>query len=181
MSNLWMQTYSNKRIDIEDLDPNEICIEDICHSLSMTCRFTGHAKFHYSVGLHSINVMNTIIQSDKKYTLDDLKYALLHDFSEAYLNDISSGMKKTNYFEGYRVIEAKLQAMIYNKYGLYGDEPSIVKWADLSMLKKEAKVLMPRHVVWDDFPYETSPIEVIEKNYKDVEIELLSTFYKLFT
>lgn len=138
----WIQTYSGKKF--YPLEPNAeyIDIEDIAHSLSMLCRFTGHVQQFYSVGDHSINVSYAC---DPKYAL----YGLLHDASEAYLQDLPSPLKNSGEFENYKKYESVLQTMIYNKFGLFEPEPPTVKKADMQMLATEARDLMGHiHPEW---------------------------------
>lgn len=45
----WIETFSGRRFDILDPKPEQFCIEDIAHSLSLLCRFTGHCKHFYCV------------------------------------------------------------------------------------------------------------------------------------
>jgi hypothetical protein len=66
---------------MEDVD-----VVDIAHALSLICRFTGHTKYHYSVGQHSIAVSNLC---RPKIAI----YGLMHDAAEAYLTDIAHPIK----------------------------------------------------------------------------------------
>jgi 5'-deoxynucleotidase YfbR-like HD superfamily hydrolase len=43
----WIQTYSGKRFFPLDPRPEDVCIEDIAHALSLLCRWTGHVKEFY--------------------------------------------------------------------------------------------------------------------------------------
>src|SRR5690348_15201022 len=57
--------YSGSRFWPLDPHPEDITIEDIAHSLSRQCRFTGHTKGQiYSVGNHSILCAN---EAHKRY------------------------------------------------------------------------------------------------------------------
>lgn len=44
----WIQTYTNKQFWPLDPRPEDVCIEDIAHALSLQCRFTGHVREFYS-------------------------------------------------------------------------------------------------------------------------------------
>lgn len=138
----WIQTYTGKKFfplnpNIEDID-----IEDIAHSLSMQCRFTGHSKFHYSVAQHSVLVS---LNCEPQYAL----YGLLHDAAESYVCDLAAPLKKSGQFESYKKIETNLQSLIFTKYGLKPIEPDNIKNIDLRMLATEARDLMsPLHPEW---------------------------------
>jgi 5'-deoxynucleotidase YfbR-like HD superfamily hydrolase len=141
----WIQTYSGRRLDLLSPDPDDISIEDIAHALSMLCRFTGHTSDFYSVSQHS--VLCSYI-CDRK----DALWALLHDASEAYLNDLATPIKKLPGSSAYVAAEKHLQAVIYIKFGLLGPVPESVKHADQQMLVTEAKALMaPLHPEWSRY------------------------------
>jgi hypothetical protein len=140
--NVWVQTFSGLKFNPFNPDDASINIIDIAHALSMQCRFTGHCKKFYSIAEHSVYV---------SYLCDnkDALYGLMHDASEAYMSDISSPLKRSPDFKFYIDFEKKLQRKIYNKFGLYEDEPESVKKADLVMLATEARDLMsPLHPEW---------------------------------
>jgi len=76
----FIQTYSGKRIDFENPDPDQIDIVDIAHGLSNLCRFSGQSKYFYSVAQHSFYV--SLVCKENKLQ------ALLHDATEAYMADV---------------------------------------------------------------------------------------------
>jgi len=127
------------------LEPREeeILLEDIGHALSHLCRFVGHTRSFYSVAQHSVLVSKLVPPADALW-------ALLHDASEAYLNDIARPLKHTSLLADYRAAETKLQALIYRRFGLKGEEPESVKLADQKALHAEIRDLVingnPLHV-----------------------------------
>jgi uncharacterized protein len=131
----WIQTF--KGIPFWPLDPRaeEIAIEDIAHALSNQCRFSGHVKKFYSVAEHSILVSNLC-------KTDDALWGLLHDASEAYLQDMARPVKHQPEMAGYRAAEKSLQGRIVEKFGLPDHQPESVTYADQVMLAIEARDLM---------------------------------------
>lgn len=134
----WLQTFSGKKFYPIDPRPEEVFIEDIAHALSNMCRFGGHCKQFYSVAEHSTRV---------SYACDpeDALEGLLHDASEAYLIDIPRPVKHSGYFEPYKIFEAKVQAVINERFGLR-PEPESVKKADRVLLLTEQRDLMGNQV-----------------------------------
>jgi len=128
------------------LDPleTEIQLEDIAHGLSHLCRFTGHTRWFYSVAQHSV-VVSRLCPAPLAL------YGLLHDAAEAYLGDVARPIKHTVAFEQYRAAEARLQALIYRRFGLDPIEPPAVKEADMLALHVELRDLVlnsdPAHAV----------------------------------
>lgn len=142
MNNCWLQTHTGKKFFPLDPKIEDIDIEDIAHSLSMLCRFTGHSTFFYSVSQHSVLVSYNC-------NPEDALMGLLHDASEYALQDIPSPLKRSGKFEEYRIYEYKLQSMIYTKFCKSIIEPPSVKEADIRMLATEARDLMsPLHPEW---------------------------------
>ena len=80
-------TYTGKSFDLLDPQPEMVCIEDIAHSLSLLCRYTGHAKEFYSVAQHCVLMAGVKSPSNPLHRL-------LHDAGEAYIGDMSSPWKQ---------------------------------------------------------------------------------------
>ena len=132
----WMETYAGVKFYALDPRPEDICIEDIAHSLANQCRYAGHVKRFYSVAQHSVIVSQNLPSHLKLW-------GLLHDASEAYLVDLPRPSKNgTILGVEYKKIESVVQTMIYNKFGLFGDEPAMVKEVDNRMIPTERRDLM---------------------------------------
>lgn len=86
MSDAWTQTYSGRAFDLLEPDRESVHVEDIAHALAMTCRYTGHTRFHYSVAEHSVLMSRYLYMTEGPYIALD---ALLHDASEYVVGDIS--------------------------------------------------------------------------------------------
>lgn len=102
---------SGKIIDLEDPHPNHILLGDITHALSNIARFAGHARSFYSVAQHSV-FLSWIVPPEHRLQ------ALLHDASEAYLQDLSGPLKHSCYLADYRKLEDKMQHRIFMKFGI---------------------------------------------------------------
>lgn len=136
----WINTYTGRKFYPLHPEPDQIVIEDIAHALSNTCRYTGHSRFFYSVAEHSCHVTNvsfwdTHSAYDRAYALA----GLLHDGSEAYLCDLARPLKVQPEFAPYREAEARLQAMILQRFGLPPELPEVVEIADKRMLVTESR------------------------------------------
>lgn len=137
----WIETYRGGKFFPADPRPEHVDIVEIAHALSMICRFTGHTQWHYSVAQHSVHVAKLMGPDPSR-----MLYGLLHDASEAYLSDVASPVKALPEFEGYRLIERRLQACVYRRYGLDPEAvPADLAKADMVMLVAEAdQVLQSR-------------------------------------
>lgn len=105
-----IQTQSGKVLDLEDPQPEDICISDIAAGLSKICRFGGQINTFYSVAQHSLFCHDQARRPYDKFAM------LMHDASEAYLGDVPSPLKAL--LPDYREIEARLQKVICDKYGI---------------------------------------------------------------
>lgn len=123
---------------IDPLNPSvdDIYIEDIAHALSNQCRFSGHVTRFYSVAEHSVRV-------SKACKPEDALWGLLHDATEAYLVDLPRPLKRApGLGDEYLKIEANLQRIICEKFGLVDEMPESVHEADNALLMTEARDLL---------------------------------------
>lgn len=129
----WIQTYTGKAFYPLDPNPDDICIEDIAHALSMICRYGGHSRRFYSVAEHSCLVSTAV---PRQFALG----ALMHDSTEAYLGDMVRPIKRQ--MPEYRKAERRLEQAIAYKFGLAFPMAEVIKEADNRILVNERAVLM---------------------------------------
>lgn len=138
-----METYTGLIVDPLHIREEDICIEDIAHHLSLICRFSGACERFYSVGQHSIHVLD-IVSSEIKDDGDGDRItclaALLHDASEAYTNDMIRPLKYG--FKGLKELDHQITGVIMKRFGAIGADWSLIKKADNIMLATEARLLM---------------------------------------
>lgn len=163
----WMETFTGKRVNPLCLKEDDVCIIDIAHSLSLTCRYSGHCKLFYSVAEHSVRVSRIV---GEELALA----ALLHDAAEAYFGDVIRPLK----FKFPDMVEAEKNALyvIFERYGimLYTTEVRAIKEADNILIATEARDLMSHGELWDNLP-EPLPDKVLP--YKTPKIAEESFLY----
>lgn len=138
----WIQTYSGRRFDFEQIDTSSISIEDIAHALSLQCRFNGHTRKFYSVAQHSV------IVSHLTGTLE----GLLHDAAEAYMGDCVRPLKGL-VNEAWKPIEQRVERAIAARFGLIWPWPAEVDHFDHVMLATEARdLLLSPPISWASLP-----------------------------
>lgn len=137
----FIETFTGKRF--RPLAPNsaDISIQDIAHALSNQCRFQGHVRDFYSVGEHSVRVSWLVEQWGHDVTTQ--LWALLHDASEAYLQDVARPLKVQPLFKPYCEAEEVLMRAIAYVFELPPKQPDAVKKADYILCSTEARDLMP--------------------------------------
>ncbi len=149
----WQQTFTGRQFWPLDPRPEDVCLEDIAHALSLQCRFAGHCRTFYSVAEHSVRVSWLVEKHiDEKRDFIGLSRiahmlaALLHDASEAYCIDVPRPLKL--YLTGYKDIEYGVMLAIEEWAGIGADgrysvcaHPTI-KRADEILLMTEARDLM---------------------------------------
>jgi 5'-deoxynucleotidase YfbR-like HD superfamily hydrolase len=180
VTNATIETYSGKWFDILEPRPEQIDIESIAHALSLTCRFTGHVRYHYSVAQHSL-IGSLIIP--RRFALE----FLLHDASEAYIGDMSRPLKHcTPAGKAYREVEAVISGMIRFKYNLPSEQTRIIHEYDNMMLYAEKEQLMGS-LEWTKESTEAcecpdskaAPVTLYEMAPREVEQRFLDQFYYL--
>lgn len=86
---------NGRMVDIYNISPSDIFLEDIAYSLAYQCRFNGHTSRFYSVAEHSKLVCEILSLQDIKgdsavQILERRMAGLLHDANEAYIGDITA-------------------------------------------------------------------------------------------
>lgn len=131
----WIQTFTGRKVNLADIRPDDIDIQDIAHALSLQCRFSGHTKKHYSIAQHCVLVN---LNCPAFYQL----WGLLHDASEAYLLDLPRPIKHRCGYETYRADEERCMQAVSARFGLSLTMPECVRRADELLLVTEARDLM---------------------------------------
>jgi 5'-deoxynucleotidase YfbR-like HD superfamily hydrolase len=168
----WIQTYSGRRFTPTNPNPDAIVIQDIAHSLSMQCRFSGHVKKFYSVAQHSVLVSYICNH-------EDALWGLMHDATEAYLVDVPRPLKRSGKFDAYLEFEATMQIAICKRFNLPGKEPPSVKMADTLLLATEARDLMsPLRSDWIQ-PVEPLPFKIDPLGPQEAKNLFMKRFFEL--
>jgi hypothetical protein len=171
----WITTFSGLQVDLLDPQPDQFCIEDIAHALSMLVRFAGHVSQFYSVAEHSVRVARACPPHLRLL-------GLLHDAHEAYVNDWSTPLKASLSdcaIADFRRMEARLIAAIGEALGIELHHDPTVKHFDRALLRAESELLLPEPIAgWFDLPDEKLPPIVSWSQRKAREI-FLATFRQL--
>jgi hypothetical protein len=156
-------TYTGRRVSLVTPRPEDICLQDITHSLARIGRYTGHGDHFISVAQHCVHVSRICPP-----TL--ARQGLLHDAAEAYVGDVSSPLKGMllgvadlshewqtvlegaldvrtmralrEALPGYRAIEARFHFAIGMHFGVVW-HPAI-KWHDTQSMLSERRDNGPR-------------------------------------
>jgi hypothetical protein len=131
-------TYSGKLIDIFDLKPEDICLEDIVHHLALRNRFSGATREPYSVAQHcclaAIWAVPPLLKS----------VALLHDAEEAYIPDIPGPWKDEPIWDKCFAVGKNIRFRIWDKYlpGLKNETQADYHWIDHQLCIAEIRFLI---------------------------------------
>lgn len=125
-------THSGLYFDFADPKPEQIVVQDIAWGLANTCRFNGQCNRFYSVAQHSV-LASHIVPPEHALA------ALLHDAAEAYTGDMVKPLK--NLLPDFKIVEARVEAAIFDKFGLPHEMSPEIKLADLRLLRTEQRDL----------------------------------------
>lgn len=174
----FIMTHSKIKVDPFNIQPEDVNIKDIAHSLSMTARANGHFKHFFSVAQHSINCA---IEARNRGLSQRIQLAcLLHDAAETYIADVPRPVKHR--LVGYEKIEQHISAVIFPLFGLSdlsSEEYNIVKEIDDAILYYEFDVFMDMKLT-EDKPYISTQHDFSGKNLDRVYNDFISLFNKLF-
>ena len=166
----WMQTYTGRVFWPLDPAPQDVCIEDIAHALSMSCRYNGHTRRFYSVAEHSVLVSRHVPP-------EDALWGLLHDATEAYLPDVIRPIKP--HLTGFKEIENRLMDVICQRFQLSQGMPQSVHHADSAILTDEQMQVMGRPPRDWNLPYPGLGVQIRCWLPSDAEADFLSRFHEL--
>lgn len=165
----WIGTASGRKFYPLDPKPEDVCIEDIAHHLANICRFTGATRAFYSVAQHCV-VGSLFCELPLDF--------LLHDASEAYLNDLARPVKHDVSLCGYRLAEMNLQHLLCQVFGLAWPVPPCVKQMDDRMCETERRDLMPPTPEWT-LGVEPLPHSITPWTPEIARQQFLNRFYSL--
>ena len=119
-----IRTYSGHLFDVLNPRPEDVHIEDIAHHLSQLARYTGATARPYSVAQHSCYVSELV---DPSLAL----CGLLHDATEAYINDLNRPVKHSGQLGAFIAIENELWRLaIAPRFNLPTTMPPAIKDVD---------------------------------------------------
>jgi uncharacterized protein len=179
----WIQSASGKQVTPLHIEADQVCIEDIAHALAQKNRFTGHAKFPYSVAQHSVLVSRLVPAA---FALP----ALLHDAAEAYLPDLAAPIKRKFWYgpsggvAQFSHLESVVLDVIFSALGLSAlraaAESEQVKRADLVALATECRDVMgPPPEDWGLTERASELCSVREMGWFDARDKFLARFKEL--
>lgn len=146
-----MLMYSGNIIDVLNLKKEDIHLEDIIHGLSKQQRFMGQMDPDYTVAQHS--VLCARLQFHDRIVPDEqVLWALIHDFQEAYIMDIPTPIKNNLYLKDHKslsyisfrdkedeIFKTVIKALRVDCYETKTDH-NILSYIDKQMLKIEQAV-----------------------------------------
>ncbi len=158
----WINTRSGVAINPLDAAEEEIRFSDIAWSLANLCRFAGHTASFYSVAQHSVIVSHIVEACGGKP--EEVRAALLHDATEAYIIDLPRPIKHAPEMQPYRDAETRLSAVIAKKFGLATLEPGLVRAVDVQIAANERDCLFPNQAPgWNIEPLDGVAAETFNK------------------
>jgi hypothetical protein len=171
----WMQTFTGRQFWPLDPRAEDIFIEDIAHALSMQCRYAGHCLRFYSVAEHCVLLARHL--RDLRAAPDIVRWALMHDASEAYLVDVPRPVKP--HLAGYRDAEAKVMAAVAARFGLPAEIPQKVHDYDSAIIADERVNLSRSIVEWHNPPI---PLRIRLENWPPelASVQFMAEFRSLF-
>lgn len=162
-------------VNILNPKPSMFNIENIAKGLSKVCRYSGQIDKFYSVAEHCVILYNHCKQNG--LSVEEQKYALLHDASEAYLQDVPRPLK--HLLPEYRAIEDKFSKAIYERFGV--EVSDRVSNFDQHIVADEVLVVKNKQPKWAK---QYTPLGVSGKvkclNPKEAEELFLNSYFEIF-
>lgn len=170
----WIQTYTGKQVFPTELRPEDVCPEDIAHSLSLQCRYAGHTRWHYSVAQHCVLICDHAFEITKDG--DTALVGLLHDATEAYLVDLPAPVKDA--IPAYQEIERKAAKVIAEAFGLESIHSPLIRSLDLRIRQDERAALLGEPPAEWDLTWLPLGINIDSWSPERAEYEFTSRLYQ---
>lgn len=131
MSYIWL--YTGKKFDLENIESNHLVFEDFAHSVCLIPRYTGNTTRPYTVGEHSVkgSLLPQVTALGREYE----RAFLIHDFSEAVVNDIPNPVKRM--LPQYMELEERVQRKIFKDLGVSWEAMEAIQEIDKNMCQDE--------------------------------------------
>lgn len=159
-----MLTYSGKYIDVANITADDLNLQDICRSLSLQCRWNGHLGKFYSVAQHSMILAEACRLLGMPFVAS--RWALCHDFSEAYFSDVPLPIKRNPNMDWFCREEKRLGDLIKERWVTNLSTPWESDLAEVDRLDKALAVV--EYEVLAEYVYDKSD-EVFESTTLDPE------------
>lgn len=165
----WTQRVDGHLVDLEDPRLSDICIHHIAHAESLLCRYGGACLRFYSVAEHSVLAAE---KAPDEFKLD----TLLHDGTEAYVQDLTRNLKKL-VGPAYAEVEDRFARLIAEKFGTRYPLPAEVKEIDNRIIADERQQNMnPAKLAWS--PRVPLGVELKFWTPAKARYEFLAAFYR---
>lgn len=163
-----MSLVTHKGIEFDYINPTKemIDVDDIIHSLININRFIGHSSRAYSVGEHTFYCF--MMAQMLGYTTREKLLVLIHDFTEAYVGDCPTPLKKL--LPEFALIEEKVENAICERFGIEPpteEEFKKIKAIDMTMLVVEMRDLTEHS--WENFVNEQVIAGMLSQDYLNLD------------
>lgn len=169
----YKETFTGKKFYVLDVRPEDICIADIAHSLSLQCRYNGHCTQHYSVAEHSILVALHALNEGHTYL--SVMRALMHDAVEAFIGDIPKPVKLS--IPALMEAEDRIETTIMDKYELPRGKADWLGDYDWRItIDERAAIMPPSDNIWGHEHLKPLGVKINCIEPEQVEYEFLLWF-----
>ncbi len=145
-----IKTFKDHYVEPLNMQPEDIDIEDIAHSLARLCRYNGHCGGFISVARHSIWVAQHLEPEGLGL------WGLLHDAPEAYLGDMTRPVKKQPSMHEFVEADDRLEEVIARRFNLPYPMPQSVHDADMHVFNKVELPILETYfgdIVQDEYTF----------------------------
>ena len=177
-------TLSGACIDLNNIQPSLIHLNDILYGLIHTPRFNGQTSRPYSVAHHTLAMYEAF---EAREPVDPIRpivgrETLIHDVPEYITGDIVTGVK-ARFLDAYRQLETEIDQAVRVKFKIEPVPPKIaelvrarVKALDFAAYVSEALILQCRRVAPIDRFMHAATLKAVSYSDAHVHAELTRLF-----
>ena len=167
-----LKTYTGRIFDFNNITKDSIYIPDVLHALPSLNRFLGHSSRPYSVGEHTLR--GHLMCAELGFTPKQALYWFIHDFTEAYVGDCPTPLKKL--LPNFKDYEAQVEQAVLEHLGIEiptEEEYALVKRIDATMLVLEMRDLTLHD--YENFINEDVYLDVLDDMRHKIHDEIYDT------
>lgn len=172
-----IRTSDGRLVDPFNITPEDIIPGVFIHAISCINRFTGHASHPYSVGQHTLNLINHLNRKEHQ------RAAFVHEWGETWFNDLASPVKHA--IPGYADAEHAALKVAVEVMGVSPEDMAYIDQFDKRLYANERNAFFPvigEHGRGDDLKplVDFGQFDFKEKHFTQTRAALTTAFVVLF-
>lgn len=180
----YIQTYTGRIIDFENIKPEDIDIVDAAHSLAGQCRYLSHCVRHYSIAQHNV-LVSQYLQYIGEPPIVQFE-GLNHDLAEYITGDINGPLKLLirSQTDAFDKVEEMAETAISTRFNIQlVPMKDVIHLADMVVLRLEKLSFSMNTKDWEvlkGVPEWQNSTKIVPLEAKEAKMFFLERWFQLY-